>query len=164
LPDEVRDRLLRLSDYVRGAKRRLAAGDLSGSHLRGVIDTTITRFEVLLRDMLRLHLQQRDMDYISEVHPRLAPESRKPIDGLTLGQVIAAFRIVDALATEGEYSRLLSAAVQTNLRIINKVRKDLQHYEERDSEARRQKRAESVFLAIEKLLSEPMFDIGWGGR
>lgn len=163
MPDEVSDRLLRLSDYVRDAKRRLAVGELAGSHLRGVIDTAITRFEVLLRDTLRLHLQQRGIDYSSQVQHQPGVGG-KPIDQLTLGQVTAAFRIVDTLPAASKHSRLLPAAVATNLRIITKVRKDLQHYEERNLEAQRQRRAESVFLAIEKVLSEAMFDIARGDR
>ena len=52
-----------LAEYVRNALQRLARGEIAGSHLRGVVDTAVTRFAVLLRETFRHHLEKHQINY-----------------------------------------------------------------------------------------------------
>jgi hypothetical protein len=80
-----------LREYIEKSVARLSDEDIAPSHLLGIATKATNQFEKVLLGLLRFYLDSAGVDYEQIVKPSL----RKPLDKLTLGQLVECFRILN---------------------------------------------------------------------
>jgi len=149
-----------LDQYVLSRLPRVEAEDMAGSHFLGIV--TIRLLEVLIREMLAHYLDTCHLEYGTE----LKPHFKKPLDELTLGQVVNAFRTLNVKLTRqisagapmyklDRARGVFPRSLDKKLGEITSIRRSLQHY---NVPILREKTRE-VLINVHDMLSEPLFRV-----
>jgi hypothetical protein len=156
-----------LRRYIRDALRRLDEGVLSGSHLMGVGAKSVDLFDAVLRELLRFYLKLASVNYDERLRKIVGS---KPVNELTMGQVIVCLRTLDAEITRKcrmaasknarhlANRRLFARRIERSLTEIIEARNQMHHHIRRfaQDEMTLARKVKSMLEHIDSVLADPL--------
>ena len=163
LPNQLNE----LQSYIRNAIRRLNQGMLSGSHLVGVGTKSVDLFDSVLRELLKFYLELAAVNYDERLKKVLGS---KPVDELTMGQVIVCLRTLDTEITRAcrlkssniakglANRRLFTPHIERSLTEITAARNAMHHHlpSFAKDEATLVKKVKTLLEHLESVLADPL--------
>jgi len=171
LPKQLKE----LQRYIRDAIKRLNQGLLSGSHLVGVGAKSVNLFDAVLRELLRFYLELASVNYDERLRQIVGS---KPVNELTMGQVIVCLRTLDAEITRKcrmaasknardlANRRLFTRRIERSLTEITEARNQMHHDIGRfaQDEMTLARKVRSMLEHIDSVLADPLCTIPEEGR
>jgi len=164
------DSISKLRENTGRWTREVSSGSARGTLLQGIAGKAVNGFENVLREALAYYLDRCELSYASEL---ASDFGNKPLEKLTLGEVVQSFGKLDTKLTRclqskftdaGEVTgtkKLIGKAHKEGLSEITKLRNLLHHDVEKfaKDETTLMENTNRLLSLIQQKLSEPLFQI-----